>query len=92
MNTVFFRHMIVLSLSIQLPFAAWSSAIRPEDKTVAIKKIIEKHVLDTGVDLEKIHEEVSRIVPLDPVKTPEYRALIEKRDMTVKKKFPLSDQ
>ena len=92
MNTVFFRHMIVLSLSFQLPFAAWSSATRSEDKTVAIKKIIEKHVLDTGVDLEKIHQEVSRIVPLDPVKTPEYRALIEKRDMTVKKKFPLSDQ
>ena len=93
MNTVFFRHMIVLSLSFQLPFAAWSSEKTQEDKTAAIKKIVEKHVMDSGVvDLEKIHQEVSRIVPLDPVKTPEYRALIEKRDMTVKKKFPLSDQ
>ena len=65
----------------------------PSDGRIAeIREIIEKNVQDTGVDLKKIHQEVSRIVPLDPVKTPEYRALIEKRDMTVKKKFPLSDQ
>ena len=92
MNTVFFRHMIVLSISFQLPFAAWSSEKTQEDRTAAIKKIVERHVLYSGVDLEKIHQEVSQIVPLDPVKTPEYQALIEKRDMTVKKKFPLSDQ
>ena len=86
------RSTIILNLAIQIPFMACAAEKQQDRRIVVVRNIVDKNVLDTGVDLKIIHQEVSRHIPLDPGQNEEYLALIRKRDMAVKKKFPMTDQ
>ena len=79
-------------MTMLLSFVAQAITTRTQERTNLIRNIIEKNIRDTGTDLEKIHQEVSKYMPLDPIHTPEYTEWLNKKEAAVKQKFPMTDQ
>ncbi|MBQ9337871.1 MAG: leucine-rich repeat domain-containing protein [Lentisphaeria bacterium] len=82
----------ILGVSLFLPGMAYSETIQQDRRLEIIREIIVRNISDSGGDITKIEKEVSQRFPLVPFQTEEYRKLLNKRDVAVKKRFPKTDQ
>ena len=89
---LFLERMAIFSMAILTSFMARTDTNQMQERINLIRSIVEKNIHDTGTDLEKIHQEVSQHMPLDPTQTPEYFEWMNKKGKAVKQKYPMTDQ